>query len=66
MGDSGWLPIKTAPDGEAEVLVYCPGDVFVAFRDRGDDGKVYWVEKSDQFTVQPTHWQPLPDPPKEE
>ena len=68
--ERGWQPIDTAPkDGTALLLLYVPeleGAIpqFVAgwvneFETWGNGAIQYWHR-------QPTHWQPLPDPPREE
>lgn len=69
-----WQPIETAPD-DREILLFCGGKVTTGSWDldiyrknpkphwRTIRGTVYgklW-EKDNQ----PTHWMPLPDPPKE-
>ena len=60
-----WQPIETAPMDETAVLVYdANGDeLATAF---WDDTENRWYETStlDVFVGQPTHWMPLPEPPK--
>ena len=62
---SGWLPIETAPKDETEVLITDGTSFAVAsyrpwgeWRDCGDMG---WAGMCDS---QPTHWMPLPPPPR--
>ena len=61
---SAWQPIATAPKDGTEVILYDPAwtrattgiwDEHAGFWCYGDD---YW------FKAKPTHWQPLPEPPK--
>lgn len=58
----GWLPIETAPK-DASVLIHRSGDLFpgVAYLSRD---RWYW-SSSGAWAGHPTHWQPLPNPPKE-
>lgn len=62
----GWQPIATAPK-DGRVLTF--GDVGAddpAFEvaELGADGR-WWVADFD-YTVSPTHWRPLPEPPTQE
>ncbi len=56
-----WQPIETAPKDGTHILVYRPeysNDVIgIDFWRR----KCWWLSSSDS---QPTHWMPLPEPPK--
>lgn len=56
-----WLPIETAPKDGAEILAYFSGCGMIV---------VYWNERewSDGtgFTLNPTHWMPLPLPAPDE
>lgn len=68
--DNGWISVKDKmPDECQEVLIYCPEfleEIRKAFYTEGD----FYVDKED-LIVKPapngycTHWQPLPEPPKE-
>lgn len=71
---SGWRPIETAPKDESEVLLYFPDgywrtgcNVAIGFVS-GWDGQWYESESDSNtmiaFGSLPTHWMPLPDPPK--
>lgn len=59
-----WQPIETAPKDGTEILVFDAGAIFISLwftdPDRGEQG--WW----DNGIVEPppTHWMPLPDPPK--
>ncbi len=59
-----WQPIKTAPKDGTDVLVYRPGNhnypaIGIDFWESPYD--VWWNSPTDN---QPTHWMPLPKPPK--
>lgn len=75
-----WQPIKTIPENQ-EVLLYDPSWVCEDFNPKGirigfygqGDGLYYtaeWVDHQDfyasvEIELPPTHWMPLPEPPKE-
>ena len=69
-----WQPIKTAPEGEW-IMVYGEDSHHVALNEMTDWDGFYdkpvrawmsddgcWVHPDDGF--KPTHWMPLPEPPK--
>jgi len=60
---SGWQPIETAPTDETEILGVdrhkCYRVVWVWW---WEDGKPVWFDGDCQ--MDPTHWMPLPEPPK--
>lgn len=58
-----WEPISTAPKDGTWVLVYCGeiGKQMVGFN--CDDS--YWESYPGFNEIKPTHWIPLPKPPKE-
>ena len=70
-----WQPIDTAPKDRCVLLygVTCPGEVMVQFR-KPKVFSGYWSRLDESWTtdgshwdgpfVDPTHWMPLPDPPK--
>ena len=72
-GGETWRPIETAPKDETDVLLYFPLTELPQYWDRiiiarFHDGHWVWQGRavrgySDAY--QPTHWQPLPDPPAE-
>ena len=63
---NGWRPIETAPKNTLARLVWCP--------DRKNVHEVYWEASKNRWMIfgtidvwlseTPTHWQPLPLPPK--
>lgn len=64
---SEWQPIESAPTKPDDVLLYCAdtGEQFVGFP-RGD-GRTWRTALTPVCEVmcEPTHWMPLPPPPKE-
>lgn len=63
---SEWRPIETAPKDETTILVYRPGADDNYILKIGTDNWGYWCNSwahSARHT-QPTHWMPLPEPPK--
>ena len=60
---AGWLPIETAPKDGTDVLVYSLGRVVSAYFSKSQDE---WLEVIHNYSFYaPTHWMPLPEPPKE-
>lgn len=70
---SEWQPIETAPRDGTEILGWCEiGVVVVSWNEQRfhKNPKPYWDSNRQSVTwmreyCQPTHWQPLPQPPKE-
>jgi hypothetical protein len=61
----GWQPIETAPKDGEQILTYSPmGRCSVRIWGEGDDGEMAWLPRIRGCF--PTHWQPLPEPPKEQ
>lgn len=67
-----WIPVEERlPETGVDVLVMFPHNMAVASRDMGEwvvnsgDGWCTDVNLSDD-EKEPTHWMPLPEPPKEE
>lgn len=73
---TGWQPIDTAPKASADiddelinVLVYEPGGIFYVAA--WDERHGMWMDPGlpnnaeEQHENNPTHWMPLPEPPKE-
>ncbi|WP_103171560.1 DUF551 domain-containing protein [Paracoccus sp. SY] len=61
-----WQPIDTAPKDGTPVLCFTPDDHFspvtgmdVLWFDGG-----HWLYNGDPWPWNPTHWMPLPEPPK--
>ena len=55
-----WQPIETAPKDGTCVLVYSKGRVISAYFLHDD-----WLEVLHSYSFNdPTHWMPLPEPPK--
>ena len=65
-----WIPVwERMPEVGVPVLAYNGNDTFVSEYYRthilpGDEGYMTWVK--DQYACYPTHWMPLPEPPKGE
>lgn len=76
-GDGGWQPIETAPKDGRSILCYAPGAeipaqmqwvVFEGEARWADDPETFcedshWREYWTSVRYEPTHWQPLPEPP---
>lgn len=65
-----WISIKEKlPPIEKKVLIMLPRRKIPAYGEYGEDGFWYSVELHFPFYYDicktPTHWMPLPDPPKE-
>jgi hypothetical protein len=54
-----WQPIETWPKTDGERALVWDGDIELAMYDAEADA--WWVLV--EYTVNPTHWQPLPPPP---
>lgn len=60
-----WRPIETAPKDGTAILVWRAHEPGRELRRMGIDmwvGGCWWNSRRD---MQPTHWQPLPAPPKD-
>ena len=56
-----WQPIETAPMDGTDVLVWCGGPMFIACMEVGR----WFFDRTDHSVKPlPTHWMPLPLPPK--
>jgi hypothetical protein len=59
-----WQPIETAPKDGTDILLWCPllGSEYMVIG-RIDNG--IWVSSNDfEDVYDPSHWMPLPEPPK--
>lgn len=69
---SEWMPIETAPKDGTPILAFSPDSdpsvYVIAWVNSGFDGKDYsgWREAGGEGYERfvPTHWQPLPEPPR--
>ena len=62
-----WQPIDTAPKDRTKVLTYGPLKDGSGFYQevQGYWKSGYWPVVLMHNSLEPTHWMPLPDPPKE-
>ena len=58
--ESKWQPIETAPKGE-DLLVF--SEIYICIASHSKNTGKWWSEYGHQLK-QPTHWKPLPQPPK--
>ncbi len=68
---SEWQPIETAPKDGTEILVFIDGNIFQAHQDEQLDwcmpfAKAHGCGCCGWNDDKPTHWMPLPPPPKEQ
>ena len=70
----GWQPIETAPKDGTEILLFCPHDdpqnVQGYFSSEPEEHARYWRPTESLVAdvvglIEPTHWMPLPTPPKQ-
>ncbi len=67
---SEWQPIETSPKDGTDVLVYEPGYVVAILHWHTVKTKTaasypgYWTDGDGLNWYKPTHWMPLPEPPK--
>lgn len=62
---SEWQPIETAPNNKAILIYYDDGNTELVSADDNDySWRAYTVKE--YFCTKPTHWMPLPNPPKGE
>lgn len=63
---SDWQPIETAPRDGTPVLGYMPS----YYQGKGGRSVILWLDgewfDNRAFATDPSHWMPLPDPPKGE
>ena len=65
---SEWQPIETSPKDSKARLVWCPlrKNIYVATWDGRYDGAWIFFGGGGSLIEDPTHWMPLPPPPKAE
>lgn len=66
-----WMPIETAPRDGTVFLGYRRGRYAECCRVQRDDGEMWQFGGESGFHehwphIRPTHWMPLPEPPKEQ
>ncbi len=57
-----WKPIETCPKDKWVIAYLYPYEPFIAKLDQSHG----WVDEREHGIYSPTHWMPLPEPPKEE
>lgn len=67
---SEWMPIESAPKDGTKFLAWRDHEVAEAYVIQRDDGEVWTFGRTSAHVSvfpsnKPTHWQPLPAPPKE-
>lgn len=65
-GETRWIPVaERLPEEYVSVLCYCSrnGQYGCGERCKEDNGTIYWIGLNGMI---PSHWMPLPQPPKEE
>ena len=69
---SEWQPIETAPEDETVLVwaedgwIMCADLILMSEYGGYDycDGSRMWVDNDHSLLFRPTHWMPLPEPPK--
>ena len=65
---SDWQPIETAPKDGTKIIAFDhhAGVVIVRWRMRWPETGCEWIEATGEEyeNYRPTHWMPLPEPPK--
>lgn len=56
-----WQPIESAPKDKTQILVW-DNACIIAYYETALDG---WRDAQEMFPLEPTHWMPLPEPPKD-
>lgn len=63
---SEWIKCsEKLPEKPIPVLIYHLGDVSSATYIRSERKGNYWAKEDRLYNSEPTHWQPLPEPPKD-
>lgn len=55
-----WMPIDYPPMGDNDVLVFCDGEIVIGCLSHGR----WWIDQIRYEKHKPTHWMPLPEPPR--
>ncbi len=69
---SDWQPIETAPKDDRLIIVLCSHEpnplrrIQIASRLWPTKSPSQWYSMPGNWRVRPTHWMPLPEPPKQE
>ena len=63
-----WIKVEDQiPDEGQDVLLFCYDQIIVGHCSIKRDGRVdFWSMHGDKLYPAPTHWMPLPEPPKQE
>ena len=61
----GWRPIETAPRTGVSLLLYQPWRSGYDTRLIGHYANGWVIQHGELWDVEPTHWMPLPEPPKD-
>ena len=61
-----WISVKDRLPETGERVLVCIGAVFEAFIDDGGKWQRYYSAPLNEVLGEPTHWMPLPQPPKGE
>ena len=64
-GGSRWISVKDRLPEPGERVLVCIGAVFEAFIDDAGKWQRYYSAPLNEVLGEPTHWMPLPEPPKE-
>lgn len=64
-----WIPVSEPPIENDMVLVYCEcnhySKICVGFHKKKSKTELLWYRDWSFNIISPTHWMPLPEPPKE-
>lgn len=62
----GWQPIGSAPrDGQRLLFALEDGNITCGAFIYQEDGSAWWTDDNYEW-IEPTHWRPLPQPPRSE
>ena len=63
---SEWISlVDSFPEKLKLVLLADKEDFYIGSFDVSFEGNLVWIEHRELMTIYPTHWQPLPELPKE-